>query len=66
MQSAGSKYRIGASFLVTLANIRPLSYLHHCVPIKKTRFKLQFVEVKCNVKACIYMRGLFTLFFVHS
>lgn len=35
MQLADSKYRIGASFLVTLADIRSLSYLNHCVPIKK-------------------------------
>lgn len=65
MQLAELKYRIGSSILVTLADIRSLSYLYHYVPTK-TRFKLQFVEVKCNAKACIYMRGLFTLFLVHS
>ena len=65
MQLSVSKHRISSSILVTLANIRSLFHLHHCVSIK-TRFKLQFVEVKCNVKACIYMRGLFTLFLVHS
>lgn len=35
MQLAEFKYRIGSLILVTLANIRSLSYLHHCAPIKK-------------------------------
>ncbi len=36
MQLAELKYRIGSSILVTLADIRSLSYLYNCVPIKNT------------------------------